>query len=86
MAKEKEIKRQVIHPTSKHQSIIDEIDVYDKNGNYLRTEKRWNMPEFINSDVEFQLIFGFKYPKDNWRTPRAEQSMYVPSNYKYKKY
>jgi hypothetical protein len=81
MAKEKEILRKVIHPASKHQSIIDEIDVYDENGEYLRTEKRWNMPKFITSDVQFQLIFGFKYPKENWRTPQIGQSHHLPSQY-----
>ena len=65
---------------SKHQTIVFDEYVYDD------VKKVWKLPKYITSDVEFQLIFGFKYPKDNWRTPRTEQSMHVPSNYKYKKY
>tara|TARA_R100000234_G_scaffold66845_2_gene40839 strand:+ start:76 stop:321 length:246 start_codon:yes stop_codon:yes gene_type:complete len=76
----KEIKVSQTH-FSKHQSIIEETDVYDSEGNYLRTEKRWNIPKIINSDVTFQLYFGFKYPKDNWRPTGIIESKSIPLKY-----
>lgn len=55
---------------SKHQQIVKKVYKYDKNGVYIGAEVVWNIPEIINSDVTFQLYFGFQPPV----TPHSPRS------------
>lgn len=44
-----------------HQNVLKTIKFVDKNGEYAeKTEIK--VPKVINSDIGFQLMFGFHYP------------------------
>ena len=44
------------------QKIVNLDHVYDKEGEYLHTIKTLTIPKIINSDISFELMFGFSYP------------------------
>ena len=71
---------------SKHQTVVINKVINDKDGNYLRTDRIWVIPKYITSDVTFQLYFGFKFPKDVHRTPEIMQSKYLKPGINFKKY
>lgn len=55
---------------SKHQQIVKKVHRYDKNDVYIGSEIEWNIPKIINSDITFQLYFGFQPPV----TPHSPRS------------
>ena len=65
---------------SKHQRIVDSKSIYDEDGVLIKHEIIWDMPDIIESDVTFQLQFGF-FPTDNWDPTRVMQSYSVGSQY-----
>jgi len=71
---------------SKHQTIVRSEYVYDENGEIIDKKLVWDIPKFITSDVTFQLLMGFPYPKDLHTSGRIEQSYNLDSKYELKKY
>jgi len=71
---------------SKHQTIVRSEYVYDENGEIIDKKLIWDIPEFITSDVTFQLLMGFPYPKDLHTSGRIEQSYGLNKKIKFKNY
>ena len=71
---------------SKHQTIVKSVYVYNENGEIIDKKLIWDMPKFITSDVEFQLLMGFPYPKDLHTSGGTGQSYSLDSKLKLKKY
>lgn len=49
---------------SHHQKIVHHRYEYDKNGEIVGYYTDLVIPKIIKSDIGFQLIFGFTYPKE----------------------